>query len=695
MAGNSTSLSLPVGTILKGNVYTYTIEEKLGQGSFGITYLASTMIKGPLGEVEVQVTVKEFFAKELDSRMSDGTVSTRTANGIAYKYAKAFKRESENLSKMNHPGIVKVLEAFEANGTCYYSMEYLSGGSLDDKVKGVGIPEIEALPYIEKIGDALSYMHGRKMMHLDLKPKNIMLKADGSPVIIDFGLSKQFDANGEPESTSSIGQGTPGYAPIEQANQLSGSFFQPTLDVYALGATLYKMLMGKTPPPSSLILNQGFPEKELLGKGVSTLTVAAIKCALAPVVADRPQSVPEFMTLLGKSRVELTPVEDDEESIMIDPAPNPAPNPTTSKSAGKMHKTWLWVLLSGVIVFGSILTFVLGNNGEHGKDSITQINTDTAITDIMDVVDSEVEYDASIGNVGFGSARISSYPSGAVIWLDGKNTNQTTPQFFEEIASGKHSIMLAMDGYDDYSGVITISSGQRSDIFQTLSIKETSAVGQAQTAVQNPTPSNSLTGVSNGHEWVDLGLPSGLKWATCNIGASSPEEYGDYFSWGEISPKSEYTWENYKFRISGDMDANMKFSKYSTNNSYGTVDNKTRLEMSDDAARANWGSSWRMPTRSEFIELRTNCTWTWTTSGGKKGYRVSSKSNGNSIFMPAAGSRYRTTVDGTGASGNYWSSTLDKEYPFYSYFFRLQQSSYFDWSNDSRYRGFSVRPVIE
>ena len=114
---DSKNKALPVGTVLRGAVYTYTVEKVLGQESFGITYLASTLIKGPLGELPMPVAVKEFFAKDLDSRGEGGTVSARTEDGVAYRYAKAFQRESQNLSKMKHPGIVKVLEAFQANGT--------------------------------------------------------------------------------------------------------------------------------------------------------------------------------------------------------------------------------------------------------------------------------------------------------------------------------------------------------------------------------------------------------------------------------------------------------------------------------------------------------------------------------------------------------------------------------------------------
>ena len=299
---DSKNKALPAGTVLRGTVYTYTIEKVLGQGSFGITYLASTLIEGPLGELSMPVAVKEFFAKDLDSRGEDGAVTSRTSDGVAFRYSKAFQRESLNLSKMKHPGIVKVLEAFQANGTYYYSMEYLSGGSLDDKVKGEGIPEEEALPMLKKIGEALAFMHGRKMMHLDLKPKNIMLKADGTPVIIDFGISKQFDDNGEPESSTSIGLGSPGYAPIEQATQTMSGEFQPTLDIYALGATLYKMLTGKTPPAATLVLNKKATlAPDLQAKNVSSGTIDAIRKAMAPLMDDRPKSVQEFIHLFPTS----------------------------------------------------------------------------------------------------------------------------------------------------------------------------------------------------------------------------------------------------------------------------------------------------------------------------------------------------------------------------------------------------------
>ena len=196
------------------------------------------------------------------------------------------------------------------------------------------------------------------------------------------------------------------------------------------------------------------------------------------------------------------------------------------------------------------------------------------------------------------------------------------------------------------------------------------------------------TGIENGHEWVDLGLPSGLKWATCNVGATTPEGYGDYFAWGETSPKNDYSWSTYKYCNGSET----SLTKYNTSSDFGTVDDKTLLEFSDDAARANWGGKWRMPTNSEVIELNDNCSWTWTTQNGVSGYRVTSKTNGNSIFLPEAGYRGGTSVYNVGSHGHYWSSSLYESEPNYAdglYF----NSGYVNWGYGSRYYGNTVRAV--
>ena len=199
------------------------------------------------------------------------------------------------------------------------------------------------------------------------------------------------------------------------------------------------------------------------------------------------------------------------------------------------------------------------------------------------------------------------------------------------------------------------------------------------------------TGTENGHEWVDLGLPSGTKWATCNVGASKPEEYGNYYAWGETTTKSTYNWSTYKW-CNG---SKTTLTKYNTSSSYGTVDNKTVLELADDAARANWGGAWRMPTDAEWTELRENCTWTWITKNGVNGYEVKSNINGNSIFLPAAGGRDDDDLDGVGDCGGYWSGSLGADYPYYAWIVLFYSDDVGRSDDDGRrYYGLSVRPVL-
>ena len=201
-----------------------------------------------------------------------------------------------------------------------------------------------------------------------------------------------------------------------------------------------------------------------------------------------------------------------------------------------------------------------------------------------------------------------------------------------------------------------------------------------------------LTDVSKSFEAVDLGLPSGLKWASYNVGATKPEEYGDYYAWGETEPKVDYSWETYKFELGTDYRG--PFSKYVTLSKYGAVDNKTVLDPEDDAAHVNWGEDWRMPTDEEWKELWNNCTLTWTSNynGTRVKGVVVSSSNGNSIFLPAAGSRDNTYITYSGSYGFYWSSSVYTDDPSYACGFAGSSGSIYTGYND-RYYGFSIRPV--
>ena len=189
---------------------------------------------------------------------------------------------------------------------------------------------------------------------------------------------------------------------------------------------------------------------------------------------------------------------------------------------------------------------------------------------------------------------------------------------------------------------------------------------------------------------VDLGLLSGLKWASCNVGATAPEDYGNYYAWGETETKADYSWATYKYANGADD----KFTKYCINASYGNegfTDNKTTLEPEDDAAHVNWGGDWRMPTDAEWTELREQCTWTWTTQNGVYGYQVTSKINSNSIFLPATGYRYGMRLYYAGNDGRYWSSSLFAGYQNNAWSISFSPKTGRDYYG--RNFGFPVRPV--
>ena len=290
-------MQLSNGTVLHGECYDYVIDRQLGQGSFGITYQAHVCLKGRLGQLgsSVTVAIKEFFMREVNWR--DGSrVNVSDGNTLYEHYRNSFMREANNLSLLDDSHIVRVLETFEANNTVYLVMEFLPGGNLDDYIRSHRrLDEREALGCIIQIAGAVGRMHSASMLHLDIKPLNVMRRDDGTLVLIDFGLSKLFTADGMPETSTTVGAGTMGYAPLEQQSYRKSDGFMPTLDIYALGATMLKMLTGQTPPSASVMLNDGFPADSLSRLGVSSAVSAFVERAMDPMRRRRFQAVDEFL----------------------------------------------------------------------------------------------------------------------------------------------------------------------------------------------------------------------------------------------------------------------------------------------------------------------------------------------------------------------------------------------------------------
>ena len=356
---DTTQSALPAGTVLKGGNASYTLLKTLGQGSFGITYLAKNMVGED--EVEQLFCIKEFFMRDINGRESTSVTSSNREGMFDY-YKRKFEQESDHLSRLRHKNIVMVVDAFRENSTSYYVMQYIDGQSLDSLIAAKGrLSTDETVGIIRQVGSALGCMHSKGMLHLDVKPANVMMADEKTAILIDFGLSKQYDQNGQPESSTTVGSGTPGYAPIEQANHREGKDFPVQMDVYALGATMLKMLTGQRPPEASDILNFGFPKKELLAVGVTSSVVMVVEKAMAPQQNKRYKTVNDFLKALDIATNEETDIKQD--STVVDRPAQDDEGKSGNESLGMTVVKWfagLCVLITVTSIPDSILCDNLG-----------------------------------------------------------------------------------------------------------------------------------------------------------------------------------------------------------------------------------------------------------------------------------------------------------------------------------------------
>ena len=392
--------TLCIGTTLQNG--KYTIVKELGHGSFGITYQATTdvALNGKLGNmnVKVNVAIKEFFMPDLNNRAVDGSTVEGTKNTLVVDYRRKFRREAENLARLHHAGIVKVLEIFDENNTTYYVMEYIEGENLDKYIMRRGhLDENETKVVVCEIASALEYMHKYRMLHLDLKPKNIMHDSNGRVKLIDFGLSKQYTAEGEPESSTSIGMGTPGYAPIEQANYHQDGTFPVTLDIYAFGATIYKMLTGQTPPHASDLLEDGFPETMFRNLGVSEHMIGCVKKAMGPTKKSRYQTVDEMVRDIERDDVasgeiptvndgteddEITYIHEDRQHNAVEDEQiniNEIKDGHNSDDETMSRNKKVFLVFLFLVVCGVVIWLMSGNNKQENTKLDDIVNSSLAI----------------------------------------------------------------------------------------------------------------------------------------------------------------------------------------------------------------------------------------------------------------------------------------------------------------------------
>jgi len=296
------------------------------------------------------------------------------------------------------------------------------------------------------------------------------------------------------------------------------------------------------------------------------------------------------------------------------------------------------------------------------------------------------------GEVNFGDVLVGRFPTQVLEIVNSSSVARTvtvevtSPFSIDYNESSMPNLTLEVPANACTPVTIMFVASKEGDYLGTATFTSTAIEGGSITV---PLHARAVSNDDN-HEYVDLGLPSGTLWATCNVGASSPEDYGDYFAWGETAPKDNYNWSTYKWSNG----SYTTMTKYCTSSSYGYngfVDNKTELDPEDDVAYVNWGPSWRMPTTEQQRELYENCSSVWTTQNGVNG-RLFTGPNGNTLFLPAAGYRWGESLDVAGSWGSYWSRTLLSYGPCYAcdlYF----GSGTVGWGSFYRGYGFAVRAV--
>ena len=535
-------MQLTNGTELKRG--DYRILGILGQGGFGITYLALQV------KLNRKVAIKEFFMKDLCNRDDDGShvsVGSVGSKDLVERFKQKFLKEAGLIASFDNTNIIRIYDVFEENGTAYYVMEYLEGKSLKALVDESGaLPEDVAVKYIRQVAEALKEVHENNLLHLDVKPANIMLDKKGNAVLIDFGISKHYDEAGHQTSSAGVGI-SEGYAPIEQYEAGALKTFTPVTDIYALGATLFFLLTGARPPKASYINDEGLPP---MPEALSLTVRKAVESAMQPRRKDRPQSIGEFLGLVESGKCKD---ESEEVVTVIDDVADVYGPPPVIIDKEEKDEYDVTIIDPVSCVYGPP-PFVID------KEEPEEINTS--------------------GNENKKTGKRKIVPIAAIILL----------------------LVCCVAGY-----FMLLGGGKKYD--------------------------------PNSFNYVDLGLPSGLKWADSNVGAYSPDGYGDYLDWDEAQE-----------------------------------------------------CGLRIPTKEEFEELEEYCEWTWTTQNGVEGYKVTSKKNGNSIFLPAAGWRYGTSLNDQGIRGYYWSSTPHESNSFDAYYLDFNSVSHCTYWN-RRYYGRSVRPV--
>lgn len=385
--------ALPIGTILSSKSRTYRIVEILGAGGFGITYKVLSKTRVGNIDFDTEFAIKEYFMKGCDRNNNSTQISyPSTLKNDIEQGLQDFVTEANRLNKLSglSPNIVKVNEVFEANGTAYYVMEYLNGGNLIGYVRKNGaLSEGRALSIITPIAKAVQMLHDEKLLHLDIKPDNIVFKSDASshsliPILIDFGLAKHFSKSGSPTSQHIAKGATDGYAPQEQYASIDK--FAPEIDVYALGATLYYMLTGKNPPKAFDISSISMIASALPAQ-TSSQTKEAILSAMRQSKFERTNSVKIFL-----SSINHTLADENNKTVRF--------HEEKKKTHAKAYII-ISILIAALLVYGGVRWFIPPKTPLPTDEFIIADDTpkvEDNITNATNIPVATVQAEESVGN---------------------------------------------------------------------------------------------------------------------------------------------------------------------------------------------------------------------------------------------------------------------------------------------------------
>ena len=610
-----------------------------------------------------------------------------------------FLNEAKVMVKLDHPNIRKVHGYGNIDGRPAIIMEYLDGSDLKKRMKdGQRFTGEELKHWWNQMVDALSYTHAQGIVHRDIKPSNIFIDQKGNAKLLDFGIAKVADTTTGTLTGSTLG--TRIYMSPEQVKDPKR--VGTASDVYSLAVSFVHLLTGKAPYDSTTSSDYDI-QVSIVTKPVDVSKMPAEwRSFLAPYLAKEPADRPALRTFVATTAA--PPDEDDgtiddeapkrpkqsptDKPSTVIPHSGPAPlSPTPNDKPGRKTGLWIGIGIAAAVIVALLLLL-------RPKPAPTPINPDTQAYEACQTV---ADYRAYISDYGRNSLHFADAKAFVERYVADSMEQSRQAQALADAAQKEESERLsqakAEKKEDDAYRKCTTIAACESYLKSYPQERYVDEVRAKKMNLEAQAAQSSVTGSANGHEWVDLGLPSGTLWATCNIGANKPEGYGSYFAWGETKPQTSntYDWSTYKY-ANGAYD---KLTKYCSKSGYGKngfTDDLTTLQSGDDPATANWGSGWRTPSRSQWDELLSNTTNQRTTKNGVAGRLFTSKKNGQSVFLPAAGVRWDSELYGAGSNCYYWSRSLDTDDPYGAWSLDFL-SDYCGMGRSHRYYGFSVRPV--